>query len=290
MKFLGIDLGWRSGASGLCCLEWRNGQLRLLDLDRKEPIADILSWIDTWVKPEAPAIIAVDAPTLIPNATGMRLPDKLTHKYFGKYHAGCYPANLSLPFAQRTVDFGLALEARGFHHAPEIIPQMLGRYQIEVFPHPAIVHLFQLERILKYKKGKLAERYLELLKLRQHIVSTLSTIEPALILSQASCQSSEIPPTPLKKGGFVLPLTRNQAAIQFMLHPTSFLLQGAALKAVEDQLDSLICAYVAAYWWYWGLERNWVLGDRASGYIVVPAPLSVQAANLDSTGVLRPEN
>jgi len=259
MKFLGIGLGWRSGASGLCCLELTNGQLQLLDLDRREAIADIFAWIDTWVQPEAPAIIAVDAPTLIPNATGMRLPDKLTHKYFGKYHAGCYPANLSLPFAQRTVDFGLALAARGFHHAPEIVPQMPGRYQIEVFPHPAIVHLFQLDRILKYKKGKLAERYLELLKLRQHIVGVLSTIEPTLILS---------------------------AEIAARHAPLTL----AALKALEDQLDSLICAYVAAYWWYWGLERNWVLGDRASGYIVVPAPLPVQAANLDSTGVPRPEN
>ncbi|HEY9734898.1 MAG TPA: hypothetical protein V6D06_01405, partial [Trichocoleus sp.] len=49
--------------------------------------------------------------------------------------------------------------------------------------------------------------------------------------------------------------------------------QGKALKAVEDQLDSLICAYAAAHWWVWGTERNWVLGDRTSGYIVVPAPI-----------------
>jgi len=48
--------------------------------------------------------------------------------------------------------------------------------------------------------------------------------------------------------------------------------KGADLKAVEDQLDALICAYVAAHWWYWGLARNWVLGDREAGYIVVPAP------------------
>ncbi|NHC35944.1 DUF429 domain-containing protein [Scytonema millei] len=289
MKFLGIDLGWSSGASGLCCLELINGQLQLLDLDRKEPIADIHDWIETWVQPQEPAIIAVDAPTLIPNAMGMRLPDKLTHKYFGKYHAGCYPANLSLPFAQRTVDFGLALEARGFNHAPEITPQMPGRYQIEVFPHPAIVHLFQLDRILKYKKGKLAERYLELLKLHQHIVEILSTIEPALILSQESHQSSEIPPTPLKKGGKI-PFITSHKRIQSVLNDRHAPLTLAALKAVEDQLDSLICAYVAAHWWYWGLERNWVLGDRTSGYIVVPAPLPVQAANLDGAGVLRPEN
>jgi predicted RNase H-like nuclease len=97
-------------------------------------------------------MIAVDAPTLIPNATGMRLPDKLTHKHFDRYHAGCYPANLGRPFAQRTVDFGLSLEARGFVHVLTIVPQKLSSYQIEVFPHPAIVHLFGLNRILKYKK------------------------------------------------------------------------------------------------------------------------------------------
>jgi predicted RNase H-like nuclease len=45
---------------------------------------------------------------------------------------------------------------------------------------------------------------------------------------------------------------------------------GAALKAFEDQLDSLICAYVGAHWWHWGKERNLVLGEQVTGYIVVP--------------------
>lgn len=242
MKFIGIDLGWRSQPSGLCCLEWSDGQLSLLDLERKEAIADIFSWLDGWVSPQAPALVAVDAPTLIPNATGTRLPDRLTHKHFGRYHAGCYPANQNLPFAQRTVGFGLELETRGFVHAPEIVPQKLGRYQIEVFPHPAIVHLFGLNRILKYKKGRLLERRLELEKLRTFILEILPNLEPSLDLKQR--RQTELLP--------ILPFN------------------GAALKAVEDRLDSLICAYVGAYWWYWGLERNWVLGDITTGYIVVP--------------------
>jgi predicted RNase H-like nuclease len=183
-------------------------------------------------------MIAVDAPTLIPNATGMRFPDKLTHQHFRHYHAGCYPANLGRPFAQRTVEFGLSLESRGFTHAPTLTPQTPGRYQIEVYPHPAIVHLFGLTRILKYKKGKLSDRRLELIKLRQYILNDLPHREPTLNLSSLP----EIPTT------------------------------GTALKAIEDQLDSLICAYIAAHWWYWGSDRNWVLGDTTTGYIVVPAP------------------
>jgi predicted RNase H-like nuclease len=179
----------------------------------------------------------------------MRLPDKLTHQHFRHYHAGCYPANLGRPFAQRTVEFGLSLESRGFIHAPVITPQKLGRFQIEVYPHPAIVHLFGLTRILKYKKGILADRRLELIKLRQYILSILPTLKPSLNLS-SSVHSPHL-------GDLFLPEI-----------PTT----GTALKAVEDQLDSLICAYVAAHWWYWGSDRNWVLGDAATGYIVVPAP------------------
>lgn len=251
MKFLGIDLGWTSGASGLCCLEWSEGSLHLLDLDRQQTTIDILNWVDYWASLTQTAMIAVDAPTIIPNATGMRLPDKLTHQLFHRYHAGCYPANLGRPFAQRTVEFGLSLEARDFAHAPVIEPKQLGRFQIEVFPHPAIVHLFGLNRILKYKKGTLAERRLELIKLRHYILDILPTLTPSLNLSSSS-----------------VPLNGSLPEI-----PT----RGAALKAVEDQLDSLICAYVAAHWWYWGSERNWVLGDAATGYIVVPVSVDDSA-------------
>ncbi|WP_019498522.1 DUF429 domain-containing protein [Pseudanabaena sp. PCC 6802] len=238
MKFIGIDLGWRSQPSGLCCLEWRDRKLKLLSLERLGTIDEIWLWCDRWIQPEEAAMVAVDAPTIIPNCTGMRLPDKLAHRHFGKYHAGCYPANLSLPFASNTVEFGLTLETKGFQHAPDLEPQNLGRYQIEVFPHPATIYLFGLERILKYKKGRLAQRRVELDRLYQHIISTLPKLEPSLEISD----------------DLVLDI------------PYS----GAALKALEDRLDSLICAYVASHWWYWGRQRNLVLGDRQQGYIVVP--------------------
>lgn len=243
MRFLGIDLGWVSGASGLCCLEWQGNQLELLDLQRLEATEDLLNWVDRWLPAGEPGGIAVDAPTLIPNARGMRSPDRLAHKYFGKYHAGCYPANLNSPFAQRTVAFGLSLEARGFDHAPTIVPRQPQRFQIEVFPHPAIVHLFNLERILKYKKGVIAERRSELSRLRQFIHERLPLHKPALDVSQGTISLPAIPQ------------------------------RGADVKAVEDQLDSIICAYVAAHWWYWGVERNQILGDRAAGYIIVPNPI-----------------
>ena len=244
MRFLGIDLGWQSGGSGVCCLQCSAAGLELVTLEHFASRADVLAWIDCQVAPDEPALIAVDAPTLIPNETGMRICDRLAHRYFGKYDAGCYPANRDRPFAAALIDFGLALEARGFSHAPTMIPQLPGRYQIELFPHPATIHLFRLARILKYKKGRIADRCQALDQLRSLQISTFPTLTPALLLS---------PPD--------LPIV-----------PTG----GKAFKIVEDQLDSVTCAYAGAHWWWWGLARNWVLGDGASGYIVVPAPYDDQ--------------
>ncbi len=245
MKFIGVDFGWSSGASGLCCLVWRNNNLEILDITTVLEIEDILAWIDNWVSPDAPAMIAVDAPTIINNQTGMRLADKLTHKYFGRYHAGCYPANLGLAFADHTTGFGHSLLAKNYHHAPTIEPQQLGRYQIEVFPHPATINLFGLTRIIKYKKGKISDRRRELNKLRGYITDILPNLEPALSLAVIN----QIPTIAEKQ-------------------------TGKELKAIEDQLDSLLCAYIAAHWWYWGEAKNLVLGNLDNGYIVIPNPLT----------------
>lgn len=246
MKFLGIDLGWQSGPSGLCCLALQDKVLSLQHLDRCASLEEVLAWVDDCTPEFVPAMVAVDAPTIITNETGMRSPDRLAHKYFGKYHAGCYPANLGRPFAARLVQFGQDLESRGFVHAPTIEAQQLGRYQIEVFPHPSMIQLFNLPQILKYKKGRLAERAEVLERLRDYILTVLPKHDPSLVIKDL--------PT--------IPKT------------------GKALKAVEDQLDSIICAYVAAHWWYWGHQRNWIMGDAdieqpnplKTGYIVVPSP------------------
>lgn len=242
MYFLGVDLGWQTGPTGVCCLRLKMDELSLVTLDRLTTHAEVLHWINQRAPVPTPAMVAVDAPTLIPNATGMRQPDRLAHKYFGKYHAGCYPANQAAAFAPSLLAFGQALVEQGFHHAATLSPQQPGRYQIEFFPHPAMVHLFGLSRILKYKKGRVAQRRQELGRLRSLILHHLPRHTPRLAIG-------DLPNIP--DGG-------------------------SALKAVEDQLDSLVCAYGAAHWWYWGLQRNQVLGNLETGYIVVPQPYDVR--------------
>jgi predicted RNase H-like nuclease len=243
MLFLGIDFGWMGKPSGLAALSWDGHALRLLAMERRVELPAILDFVDEHAG-YGPAMIAVDAPTVIPNATGMREADKLMHRHFGRFHAGAYPANLGRPHAVRTVALGQALEARGFRHAAAITPRQPGRYQIEVHPHAATVELFELPRILKYKKGLLAARKEELARYRDLLLTRLPQLNPPL----KDLQLPEIP-------------TR-----------------GPALKELEDQMDAVLCAYIGAHWWYWGSERNLVCGNVADGYIVVPQPRHVLPA------------
>ncbi len=77
-----------TGASGLSSLSWEEGELRLIDIGReKEKLRDRLNYSlgrEFSTRDRKAHGFAVDAPTIIPNATGMRLPDKLSHKHFGR--------------------------------------------------------------------------------------------------------------------------------------------------------------------------------------------------------------
>jgi predicted RNase H-like nuclease len=241
MRLLGIDLGWRSQPSGVCCLEWGGEYLEIIDLRRLAEITEVLDWVAIWA--DCSTGVAIDAPTIITNATGMRECDRLTHCYFGKYDAGCYPANLASPFADRLLNFSKRLEMMGFGHGARLTPRSEGKWQIEVFPHPATVQLFGLPKILKYKKGKVKERSSALRQLHGLICSVMPHLEPALAVDQEWLSQLEFD------------------------HLT-----GKELKNIEDQLDSLICAYIAAHWWYWGAERNLVLGSMEEGFLIVPNP------------------
>jgi pyridoxamine 5'-phosphate oxidase len=247
LRFLGIDFGWENQPSGVAALEWAGGTLHLVALDRLKLPSDVLRWVRAQAT--ADTGVGIDAPIVIPNASGMRIADRLAHSLYGKYHAGAYPASRARSFWKRTTGFSAALGKLGFRHGDDWLPKSSGRFQIEVHPHAASVQLFLLDRIVKYKKGRLADRVAELSRLRGLILERLPLLVPKL-------EPTELPEIP---------------------HA------GRELKAVEDQLDALIAAYIAAHWWYWGRERNEVLGNSRLGYIVVPHRQRVKTALLDES-------
>jgi predicted RNase H-like nuclease len=232
--FIGVDLGWYGKPSGLAVFRWVGRKLGLGDVTRLRDAQDILHWIAKTAG-AGMAVVAVDAPTIIRNKGGIRPAERALNARFRRFHAGCHPANLARPFAKYVLRFSSELESLGFACKPEMAAQEAGRFQIEVHPHAASVNLFELPRILKYKRGRRQERAEELNRFRKLLLDHLPELEPAV-------------------STFSLPEVPGQGST----------------KEVEDQLDAVLCAYIAAHWWYWGPARNAVFGDGKAGFIIVP--------------------
>jgi predicted RNase H-like nuclease len=105
-----------------------------------------------------------------------------------------------------------------------------------------MVRLFGLDRIIRYKKGRAAEKRAGLAILRGHL-RTLADGSRGLVGSPTLTEMLDRDPKELA---------------------------GKALKRYEDTLDAIFCAYLAWHCWRWGEERNEIFGTMAEGYIVVP--------------------
>ena len=233
--FIGVDLGWFGKPTGLACLQRTDDSFTLTAVARIEGTPQILQWIEAQAGSAGTVVLGVDAPLVIRSQTGIRPAERLFNADFRRYHAGCHPANLGRPFAANVLAFSQALRDLGFEHGPDIASRPAGRYQIEVHPHSASVNLFDLPRIVKYKRGLRDARARELRRLRSLVARALPALDRPL----------ELPRLPS------IPRAGN-------------------LKPAEDRIDAVLCAYIAAHWWYWGRERNSVYGTKEEGYLIVP--------------------
>ena len=241
MHFVGIDLAW----------SYRNPSAVVI-LERERAIAwsdkvgndeEIIAFLREVIR-EKPALVAVDAPLVVPNEKGIRSCDRELAEAFRRYEAAPHPANrLRFGGKVRGEELTRKLEQEGFVHSPFIEPLRETRQVVEIYPHPATITLFGLEKTLKYKArpGRSIDfRKAELMR----FITLLKGLEEAFPALHA--------PAILNKD--VLPLN------------------GRELKAFEDLIDALFCAYIALYCWTWGPQKYRVFGNKAEGYIIVPTP------------------
>ncbi|HMQ30152.1 MAG TPA: DUF429 domain-containing protein [Chloroflexaceae bacterium] len=247
--YIGLDLAWSEGnQSGAAAL--RGGPAGAALLEPPALLGD-MDAVVAYVLRHAgagPAIVAVDAPLLVPNVTGRRPAEAALARVFRPYEAGAHPANRAL------LDRGGAgvrgellvarLAAHGFAAAPAVAAGQGGRLVTEVYPHAAMVALFGLPRTLKYKaRGRRGpgERHAAWRAYQAHMLD-LAAADPPL------------------RGPLDLLETRVET------------LRGAALKGYEDRVDALLCAYIALYAHRWGAARCRTFGDQAGGWIFTPVP------------------
>ncbi len=243
MRFVGIDLAWsdRNPTGGVVVEEHaRRGHI-VSYAPALQTDADILALIVAAVDGEG-VLVAVDAPLVVPNATGARLCDRLVSRRFARYQAGARPAyrgSPSFPGRIRGEDLVASLTAAGITHSPEVARRRSARQVFEVYPHPATVVLFGLHKTLKYKHAP--DRSARLVEYRRY---------QALLRNLAGADPPLVPP-------------------DFLAEDVGAL-AGQRLKSYEDLLDALLCAYVAYWCWHHGPAGYEMLGNMAEGYILVP--------------------
>jgi predicted RNase H-like nuclease len=263
-RFIGLDLAWSArNNSAAVALEADTAPARWVGhCERLGADAQVTAFIREAVG-AGPALLAIDAPLIVPNQEGARPVDRQITRLFGRYGAGCYPAYRNRPGGcTRGEQIQAALTAHGFVEDPYVRQQVATRTVFEVYPHPAMLALFHVQRTFKYKarpNRSVDSRRRELARLRTYLIG-LEGHEPAMISPHAVAD-------------------RDLGA-----------LRGAALKRYEDLLDAAVCAYIAYYAWYWGPQGYQVYGDTTQGYILVPMTKWMRQRLAKDVGYLRSDS
>jgi predicted RNase H-like nuclease len=245
MMFCGVDLAWSpKNATGITILEGDKNKAKHISSKIVFSDQEIIEHIKEKVA-DSHAIIAIDAPLIVPNEEGRRVAEEIVGSLFRRYNAGAHPSNRkrlsSWSGKIRGEEISKLLEKEGFIHDPYIKKHEESKKFLEVYPHPSIVVLFNLNKILQYKskpKRDYSFRWNEFKKYQNHL-HNLKKQNPSLTLP------SEITKKKVEE------------------------LKGKALKDFEDILDSILCAYLAYFSWH-SPEKCEVLGDMEKGYILTP--------------------
>ncbi|WP_182376451.1 DUF429 domain-containing protein [Nocardioides sp. WS12] len=239
MHFVGVDLAWGDRKpTGLAVLDADGQLVSVATVTSDDEIVEALS---SYV--DGDCLVAIDAPLIVVNKTGNRPAEAELNKDFARFDAGAHPSNTGKP--------EFSSQPRGARIAGRLGLDMnprsgRARRAIEVYPHPATVALFRLGRTLKYKNkpGRDFEQLRAELLVLVGLVEGLVAAEP--------------------------PMTVSNAAWAALRQEVETAERKSELRVVEDQVDAVICAYVALYATR-RPEQTVTYGDFETGYIVTPA-------------------
>ena len=230
---VGVDLAWgEKKHDGVCFLEWHRKRGAVAGFAYPQGDRELLAAIRRKLGTQRSVFVTVDAPIVCPNRTGTRPVDRLTHRMFHREHAACHPANLTK--CPRPSRIAKLLQKEGFRVGWK---SAAGKKTVaEVYPHPAMVRMFGIPRIVKYKKGSVVERRKEFRRLQRLLRGCLKKKFPTLVIDAE----------------------------------TKSLLAQRWSKPVEDRTDALFCALIGLWHWMHRGRKSEVIGDRRTGFILLP--------------------
>ena len=248
MHFIGVDLAWgEKQPTGLAVLDEHARLVHISAVRTDDEIADELA---AYV--EGDCLVALDAPLIVVNPTGSRQAEKDLSRDFRSYDAGTHPSNTTKAEFANGTRGARVCKLLGLDFDPR---SRRARRAVEVYPHPATVVLFGLDKILKYKNkpGRdLESLRAALLVLMTHVESVVATSETWTGLREQVVNATG-------KSG---------------------------LRRVEDQVDAVVCAYVALFA-HRSPDLVTTYGDHATGYIVTPTLGGIPGASTTRAAVVR---
>ncbi len=204
---------------------------------------DTLRWI-TRNRGRGSATLAINAPIIVDNLSGSRPCDRALLEHFSRYRIDEYANNTVSASHPRTM--GRALMRMGF----DPNPASEGDRIIETHTQAAQILLLGVDRPIRMKSGPIGGRKEAVERLRELIDERM-----------------------IESGTPRLHLTPELEQLMDAHLPD---LNGTRLGELEERLEALVCAYVAAYLGQVGPDGCAFLGDMDTGYILLPDPSRLQ--------------
>ena len=240
MYFVGVDLAWGGrNPTGVAVIDAAG---RLIHVTAVRDDDEVLAALSPYVGGDC--VVAFDAPLVVTNPTGQRPAEAALNHDFRRFEAGAHPSNTSRPEFADSPRAGRLAAVLGLNMDPR---SSAARRAIEVYPHPATVVLFRLQRTLKYKAkpGRTLDQLRSQLLVLMDGVETLAHADEPMSVHQHDGWAE---------------LRRQVVGAQ----------RKSDLRRAEDPVDAVVCAYVALY-----AQRRpdgvAIYGDVATGCIVTPS-------------------
>lgn len=253
MRFIGVDLAWgdRKPSAAVVLESEKDTPAHAVNfssgLDEVGAIGDFILSQAT-----GPAVIGIDAPLVVPNASGGRACDESCAAKWGAFQAEAPPANQrQCGNPTRGGRLVAKFEGAGFHLDHDFPPRKETRAVFEILPQPASVALLGLKRAYKFKRSATAQHQKELALYQKALIGSLERLDPAVYL----------------EGELRGRLRRNPAQ-----------LKGEEFERQADLVDALMCAVAVYHAWYWGEEKWETAGKLEEGAILLPRAESYLAA------------
>lgn len=163
-------------------------------------------------------VVAVDMPLSITPIVGRRASENVISTLYGARHASTHTPSVTRP-GKLSDELREGFERIGY---PLTVKDPVSPALLEVYPHPALIELAAADRRLPYKQSKIRKYWPDMAPLarRANLLRTWSDIV-GLLDVEISGVADALPLPPMDARGY-------------------------ELKAFEDALDAVICAWVGA--------------------------------------------